>query len=133
VLARELVARTRIARLLAGYRDRPPVDLAAITDVLVRISHLVADLPQILELDINPLLADEHGVIALDARIRVSDRAIAGVDRFAIRPYPEELEQWVNWQGKRVSCCVRFDRKTATSTSSSSTGWTPRTSGFARS
>lgn len=102
VLARELVGRTRIARLLAGYRDHAPADVAAITDVLVRVSHLVADLPQILELDINPLLADEHGVIALDARIKVSDLAPAGVDRFAIRPYPEELEEWVDWQGRRV-------------------------------
>jgi acetyltransferase len=102
VLARELVERTQIARVLAGYRDRPPANIAAITDVLVRVSHLVADLPQILELDINPLLADEHGVIALDARLKVSDLAPAGVDRFAIRPYPEELEEWVDWQGKRV-------------------------------
>ena len=70
--------------------------------MLVRVSHLVADLPQILELDINPLLADEHGVIALDARIKVSECAPAGVDRFAIRPYPEELEEWVDWQDKRV-------------------------------
>lgn len=102
VLAHELVGRTRIARLLAGYRDHAPANLAAITDVLVRVSQLVADLPQIVELDINPLLADEHGVIALDARIQVSEHASTGVDRFAIRPYPEQLEEWVDWQGKRV-------------------------------
>jgi acetyltransferase len=102
VLARELVSRTRISKLLAGYRGRPPADLAAIARTLIQVSHLIADLPEVLELDINPLLADETGVVALDARIRVAPSDATGVQRFAIRPYPEELEEWINWQGRQV-------------------------------
>jgi acetyltransferase len=101
-LARELVRRTRIARLLAGYRDRPVVDLDALCLALVKVSQLVADLPEVVELDINPLLADGKGIVALDARMRVARTAAAGTDRFAIRPYPAELEQWIEFGGRRV-------------------------------
>lgn len=87
-LAQEMVARTRIAKLLAGYRDRPPADRGAIADVLIRLSALAVDLPRVAELDINPLLADEAGVLALDARIRVSAKPAA---RPAISPYPANL------------------------------------------
>lgn len=96
-LARELVSRTRIARLLAGYRDRPAADQAALQRVLVRVSQMVIDLPELAELDINPLLADENGVIALDARVRAQP-ARAGERRLAIRPYPRELEETVRWR-----------------------------------
>jgi acetyltransferase len=102
VLAADLISRTRISRLLAGYRDRLPADVAAISRTLIQISHLIADIPEIVELDINPLLADDQGVIALDARMRVAPSSATGVDRFAIRPYPEELEEWIDWQGRPV-------------------------------
>jgi acetyltransferase len=102
VLARDLISRTRICKLLAGYRNQAPADIDAICRVLIQVSHLVADIAEIAELDINPLLADSRGVIALDARLRVAPaaNAVAGVDRFAIRPYPEEWEQWITWQEK---------------------------------
>ena len=100
VLARELISRTRVAKLLGGYRDRPPADIDAICRSLIQVSHLVTDIAEVAELDINPLLADHHGIIALDARIRVSSAAIASLDRLAIRPYPEELEEQIIWQGK---------------------------------
>jgi acetyltransferase len=87
-LALDMIDRTRISKLLAGYRDRPPADVAAIADVLVRLGELVTDLPAIAELDINPLLADETGVIALDARVRVAPGERPAP---AIRPYPAEL------------------------------------------
>jgi acetyltransferase len=74
-LATALVARTRISRLLAGYRDVPPVPPGAIEDVLVRLSALAAAVPDLTELDINPLLASASGVIALDARIRLKRTA----------------------------------------------------------
>jgi acetyltransferase len=95
-LARDLVRRTRVVRLLSGYRNRPPAKLDAVYLVLVRLSQLVADLPEISEIDINPLLVDEHGVIALDARMRVAAAPSgAGAGRLAIRPYPRELEQTI--------------------------------------
>jgi acetyltransferase len=95
-LARELVSRTRIARLLAGYQDRPPTDLETICRVLVALSQMIIDLPELVELDINPLLADEHVVLALDARVRVQ-KADQGEARLAIRPYPRELEETFSW------------------------------------
>ena len=98
-LARELVVRTRVARLLAGYRDRPRADLDAIYDVLGKLSQLVIDLPEVVELDINPLLADARGVLALDARVRVLPPKQSGRERLAIRPYPRELEERVRWRG----------------------------------
>ena len=92
-LAHETMAETRIIRLLRGYRDRPAADLDAIALTLIKISQMVCDFAEIAELDINPLLADEKGVIALDARIRVAKPERRGTARLAIRPYPQELEQ----------------------------------------
>lgn len=95
-LARDLMARTRIHKQLVGYRARPPADLDAIAFTLVKISQLVIDTPEVVELDINPLLADEYGVMALDARIRVKKAAAEDSGwRFAIRPYPSELEETI--------------------------------------
>lgn len=98
VLAADLVGRTRVARLLAGFRDRPRADLDALYDVLVRGRQLAADLPELAEPDINPLLADARGVVALDARMCLA--AVApGTDplaRLAILPYPDALERRVD-------------------------------------
>jgi acetyltransferase len=91
-LARSLIDATRVSRLLHGFRDREPADLDALADVLVRLSDMMADLPEIMELDLNPILADEAGVIAIDARVRVQRATMRGEDRFAIRPYPRALE-----------------------------------------
>jgi acetyltransferase len=96
VLALDLISRTRVARLLQGYRNRPPADMDAICDTLMRISALVTDIDELIELDINPLLVDENGVIALDARVKIGP---ARPDRLAIRPYPDELEETCQWQG----------------------------------
>jgi acetyltransferase len=101
-LAAELVSRTRVSRLLAGYRDRAPAQQGAVLDVLIAVSQMLAELPELAELDINPLLADEHGVLALDARVRLSPTRPAGADRFAIRPYPVELVETVTWHGRRI-------------------------------
>lgn len=88
---RDMMERTRIYKLLEGYRNQPPADLAAIENCLIRLSQLIVACPAVMEIDINPLLADEKGVIALDARIRIDP---AGVEkpgpnpRLALRPYP---------------------------------------------
>jgi acetyltransferase len=79
-----------VAKLLTGYRDVAPVPQDAIVEVLVRLSELRTELPEIRELDINPLLADASGVLALDSRIVVG-LADAGAD-FAIVPYPRRLD-----------------------------------------
>jgi acetyltransferase len=93
-LACEMMARTRISKQLKGYRDRAPVDLDAIALVLVEVSQLVCDFDEIAEIDINPLLADSTGVVAVDARIRVQAQPSAASPhgRLAIRPYPSEWE-----------------------------------------
>lgn len=95
VLARATVERTRVFRQLKGYRDRPAADLDAIALTLVKLSQLVCDHDEIAEIDINPLLVDERGVIALDARVRLGrtvEEAARG-KRLAIKAYPRELEQ----------------------------------------
>jgi acetyltransferase len=102
VLAAELVARTRVAKLLAGYRNCPPARLDAIHDVLIGVSQMLADLPELVELDINPLLADDEGVVALDARIRLDRSGAAGAAHFAIAPYPAELVRSLLWQGEQI-------------------------------
>jgi acetyltransferase len=95
-LARELIGHTRVSRILKAYRDVPAADEAAVALVLVKLAQLVADLPEVHELDLNPLLADQNGVIAVDARIAVApftEKHVRGHARFAIRPYPQEWER----------------------------------------
>jgi acetyltransferase len=86
------MSRTRIFDLLQGYRGLPAANLEAVALTLIKVAQLVIDIPELKELDINPLLADEFGVVALDARIKVAAAAGAAADRLAIRPYPKELE-----------------------------------------
>jgi acetyltransferase len=90
LLARAQMARTRVWRLLQAYRGNPAAAIDAIADVLIRVGQLAADHAEIRELDINPLLADAAGVVALDARIRVA--AEPGPTRLAIAPFPKHLE-----------------------------------------
>lgn len=107
-LAQDLISRTRVARVLKGYRDVAAADENAIALTLVKLAQLAADLPEVREVDLNPLLADESGVIVLDARIAVaavdrSRRAPSGHPRFVVRPYPKEWERHVQLKdGTRV-------------------------------
>ena len=101
-LARRLIDGTHISKLLKGYRDRPAVDLEAIALSLIKVAHLVTDLAEVAELDINPLIADETGVLALDARIRVRQAERSGAERLSIRPYPKELEETVSLGGRQL-------------------------------
>ena len=93
VLANRLVDRTKVSRLLAAFRERDAVDREAVIDVLMRISDLVCELPQVVELDINPLFAGPEGVLAVDARVKVArPPAREGrYDHVAIHPYPRHL------------------------------------------
>jgi acetyltransferase len=97
-LASRLIARTRVARILGAYRNVPAANKGAIELLLVKLAQLVADFPEIREIDLNPVLADEVGVIAVDARVSVapvekSSGGPSGHPRFAIRPYPKEWER----------------------------------------
>ena len=91
LLARRLMARTRVWQLVQGYRGKPPANIEAIVEMLIRLGQLAADQAEIRELDINPLLADAAGIIAVDARLRIAVAQSPGSARLAIAPYPKEL------------------------------------------
>lgn len=100
VLGGDLIDATRIGRLLAGYRDRKPVDRAAVLAAITAVSALIVDFPCIVALDVNPLLTDEHGAVALDARIEIDPARVRepGPNRdLAIRPWPAD------WQREHAS------------------------------
>jgi acetyltransferase len=78
------------------------VDEAALVDGILRVSQLACDLPDLAELDINPLIADASGVLALDARVRVRRVAPGEASRLALRPYPAELEGEIDVGGERL-------------------------------
>jgi acetyltransferase len=98
-LARELIERTRVSRLLRAYRDVPAVKPDAVAMVLVKLAQMAADIPEIRELDINPLLADETGVMAVDARVAIgqAERKFkgSGPANFAVRAYPSQWERHI--------------------------------------
>lgn len=96
-LANDLITRTRVSKLLGHFRNRPAADLSVVEKILLRVSEMVCELPWITELDINPLLVDEHGALAADARIMIRPQP-PRADRYghmAIHPYPAHLvTQW---------------------------------------
>lgn len=104
-LARDLVARTQVGRLLPGYRGQKGVNEAAVLDAVLRVSQMACDLADLAELDINPLLADADGVLALDARIRLRRPQRGEGSRLALRPYPGELEE--TWTFGDATLAVR--------------------------
>ena len=102
-LALRMLESLRIWPLLRGHRGRPAADLDALLEVLMRFSYLVADYPEIHEIEINPLLVTPTGSLALDARATV-DQALVGhpppqFSHLAIRPYPEEYTKKVETSG----------------------------------
>jgi len=92
-IARDLIGRTRVSRILRGYQNIPAVNEELVLQVLLRVSDMVCKLPYIRELDINPLVVDEDGVLAVDARF-VVDFPPSGADPYAhmaVYPYPTHL------------------------------------------
>jgi len=75
--ADDLIHSIRAAPLLLGHRGQPPADVVALRDTLLRVSRLADDLPQVAELDLNPVIARPDGVVAVDARIRVTSHGLA--------------------------------------------------------
>jgi acetyltransferase len=94
-LARRLIARTKAARLLGSMRGTPEVDREALVEMLLRVSEMATELPAIVEMDMNPVIASPDGVVAVDARIVVEpyNEAARPFDHMAIHPYPRELVQ----------------------------------------
>lgn len=94
-LARRLIERARVAGTLGAWRGAAAIDMNALEQVLLRVSEMVCELPQLREMDINPVIVDEHGAVAVDARI-VIDSAPAAARNYAhlsILPYPARYEQ----------------------------------------
>ena len=92
-LVGDMIRGTKVSRMLERFRNLPAVDREALDAVLLRVSEMATELPELEELDINPLVADERGVIALDARVvvRAPPAGLARYGHLAIHPYPAEL------------------------------------------
>ncbi len=97
-LARDAIQRTRVSAMLGEFRGMPAIDMDALERVLIRVSEMVCELPWIREMDINPLLVDESGCVAVDARIILADvlPTATPYSHMAIHPYPARLEHVVN-------------------------------------
>jgi acetyltransferase len=103
-LAHELVSRTAIHSLLQGFRGHPPVDMDALCLTLVKVAQVLVDVPGVVSVEIEPLLADQAGVLVGEARVLVEPCDVEGADRLAIRPYPRELEECAELKdGRRVT------------------------------
>jgi len=91
-MVEQLIAKTKAAKYLKAFRQLPPANIQALIEVLLNVSTMVSELPEILELDINPLIVDEHGAIAVDARIKAQlSNQLNHYAHMAIHPYPHEL------------------------------------------
>jgi len=105
-LARELMSRTRVQRLLAGYRNVPAADETALIAILTGVSRMVCLLPWLKEMDLNPVLAHADGAMIADARIEIDSARSAPPPRYrhmAIHPYPVELEETLEVKGTRLA------------------------------
>jgi Acyl-CoA synthetase (NDP forming) len=108
LLAADMISRTRVAKMLDAHRDKPAAAIRDVENVLLRISEIACELPSVLELDINPLIADERGVIAVDARIVVGHyyNSQRNYSHTAIHPYPAHLSEEAMLTGG-VRCKIR--------------------------
>ncbi len=96
-ICERLIEKTSVAKLLEAYRNMPAVDKTALIDAIIRLCDMACELPAIRELDINPLIADENGVLVLDARIVIDFPTTSrkNYSHMAIHPYPRHLvSEW---------------------------------------
>ncbi len=97
-LVKDLIQTTHVVKMLGPFRHMPAIDMAALESVLLRVSEMICELPMLAEMDINPLIVDENGALAADARVVVEYKA-PSQDRYAhmaICPYPTYLIS--DWQ-----------------------------------
>lgn len=92
LLALRLIQETKVYTLLKGYRNRPAADMEKLEEMIIRLSQLLIDFPQIAELDMNPVLIKDGSPVAVDARIRISPTDVPSSLHLVISPYPEEDE-----------------------------------------
>ena len=92
-IAKQLILRTRIAKLLGKFRNMPAVHLGVLINILLRVSEMACELPEIKELDINPLIVSDQGAMVVDARfvINSSEKPLTKYSHMAIHPYPNDL------------------------------------------
>ena len=105
-LANRLISRTKAARLLQSIRGAPAVDREALENLLLRVSEMACELPSIVEMDMNPVMASADGVVAVDARIVIApyNEAARAYDHMAIHPYPRNLVRKIDLtDGSRVT------------------------------
>jgi len=106
-MVEQLIAKTKAAKYLKAFRQLPPANIQALIEVLLNVSTMVSELPEILELDINPLIVDEYGAIAVDARIKAQlSNQLSHYSHMAIHPYPHELIQHTQLSNG-VNICIR--------------------------
>jgi acetyltransferase len=92
LLAKRLMQETKVYSILKGYRNRPGANMELLEEILIRLSQLVIDFPEIAELDINPLIIAENQCIAVDARVIVKPALVLSPEHLVISPYPEQYE-----------------------------------------
>jgi acetyltransferase len=94
-LARRLIERSRVSETLGSWRGAKPANMEALEQILLRVSEMACELPQLREMDINPIIVDETGALAVDARIVVDNAAptVRHYNHLAILPYPSQHEQ----------------------------------------
>jgi acetyltransferase len=96
LLARRLMEQTNVYRLLKGYRNIEPANIALLEEILIRVSQLVTDFPEIEELDINPLFVDEKSACAIDARVLLNPSDIPSPLHMVISSYPNQYEEYIH-------------------------------------
>lgn len=110
-LARRMIERTGVGRLLGEFRGAPPADIAAVETILMRVSEMVCEIPVIAQMDINPIIVDAHGAVAVDARVVLAREPAAAVGRgryahMAILPYPAHMVRELSLRDGK-SCGLR--------------------------
>jgi len=99
LLARRLMEKTKVFRLLRGHRGQPPANLELLEEILVRLAQLVTDFSEVDELDINPLIVTKDKALAVDARVILAPSAVKPPHHLVISPYPNELEARMSVNG----------------------------------
>ncbi|MDD5203928.1 MAG: GNAT family N-acetyltransferase [Desulfobacterales bacterium] len=91
-LARRIMEESRAFRILKGYRNRPPADLELLERMIISLSHLLVDFPEIIELDMNPVIVKDGKPCAVDARVIVRSSEVRPPHHLVISPYPQQYE-----------------------------------------